>query len=172
MMHETPTEEHLARLAELLETEADVYEETLEIAGVVRRRLVERDVESLRATITRKEALIARVDAIEGERREIVAAVTERLTGRGRPMTISEIVAAVRAPERERLEGLRERILAQIGRIQRLSETNAYLVGSSLEAIGAELALLTEGEGHGVTSRPASLSLMDSQRPRTTGGSR
>jgi flagellar biosynthesis/type III secretory pathway chaperone len=149
----SPTEEHLARLAEILETEADVYQEMLEIATVERRHLVDRDLDGLRDAVARKEALIARVDALEMERREAVAVVTERLTGNGRPMTISEILAVVRAPERERLKGLRERILGEIARIQRLSETNAYLVGSSLEVIGEELALMTEGEEVGYDER-------------------
>ena len=157
------TEECLARLAELLELEADVYQEMLEIAAAERRHLVERNLDGLRGTVARKEALIARVDALEMERREIVAVVTERLTGAGRPMTISEILAVVRAPERERLKGLRERILGEITRIQRLSETNAYLVGSSLEVIGEELALMTEGEEVAYDERADTGAL----RPRT-----
>lgn len=143
---ERGTEEHLARLAEILQAEADVYQEMLEIATSERRSLVDRDLDALRDTVARKESLIGRIDTLEMERRESVAIVTERLAGHGRLMTISEILAHVRAPERERLKSLRERILDEITRIQRISETNAYLVGSSLEMIGEELALITEGE--------------------------
>jgi flagellar biosynthesis/type III secretory pathway chaperone len=136
------TEEHLARLAEILEAEADVYQEMLEITTKERLHLVDRDLDALRDTAARKESLIGRIDALEAERREAVAVVTERLTGRGGALTISEILSLVRTPERERIKGLRGRILEEITRIQRISETNAYLVGSSLEVIGEELALM------------------------------
>lgn len=140
------TEEDLARLAQVLEAEADAYGEMIALSASERGHLVARDLEALRDGVARKEALIARIDALEAERRQAVADVTARLTGAARAMTVSEILAHVRGPERARLAALRERILAEIARLERVNETNAYLIGASLDLVGQELALLSGGD--------------------------
>jgi flagellar biosynthesis/type III secretory pathway chaperone len=146
-------ESRLMRLAEILEEEAGAYEEMLALASAERRHLVARDLDRLRETVAAKEALIARIDRIEGARREAVGVVTERLTGAARTLTISEILAHLHGPERDRIAALRTRILDEIARIQRINNTNAYLIGSSLELISDELSLLSAGEESGYDGR-------------------
>ncbi len=141
-----PAHEDLTRLAGILESEADAYEEMLALSSAERSQLVARDLAGLRETVARKEAVIARVDALEVERRAAVLTVAGRLTGPGRAMTVSEILAAVREPDRARLSSLRKRILDEIARIQRINETNAFLIGSSLELIEDELSIMTQGD--------------------------
>jgi hypothetical protein len=135
------TEARLTRLAEILEQEGRHYEMMATLSLSVRASLVHHDIESLRRTVAEQEELIARVDALERERAETVAILTERFGGGGRPMTIGEILAMAREPERDRLRRLRERVLSEIHRIQKISETNAYLIESSLEVVEGELSL-------------------------------
>jgi FlgN protein len=135
------TETRLTRLAEILEQEGRHYEMMAALSLSVRASLVHHDIESLRRTVAEQEELIARVDALERERAETVAILTERFGGSGRPMTIGEILAMAREPERDRLRRLRERVLSEIHRIQKISETNAYLIESSLEVVEGELSL-------------------------------
>jgi flagellar biosynthesis/type III secretory pathway chaperone len=135
------TESVLVRLAEILDAEAHLYEEMARLSSHERGCLIQHDIDRLRRTVAQQEDLIARIDALEIERRETVAIVTERLGG---PQTISlgEIVARAGDPERARLALLRDRILSEIARIQKINETNAYLIGSSLDLVEGELALL------------------------------
>ena len=104
------------------------------------------DIDRLRRAVAEQEELIRKIDALETERREAVTEIAERLTGSGRLMTIAEILGAAHGPERERLRTLRERILAEISRIQKINDTNAYLIGSSLELVEGELSILSRGE--------------------------
>ena len=135
------TEARLARLAEILEQEGRHYEMMAALSLSVRASLVHHDIEALRRTVAEQEELIARVDALERERAEMVVILTERFGGGGRPLTIGEILTMAREPERDRLRRLRERVLTEIHRIQKISETNAYLIESSLEVVAGELSL-------------------------------
>ena len=135
------TEVRLTRLAEILEQEGRHYEMMAALSLSVRASLVHHDIEALRRSIAEQEELIARVDLLERERAETVAILTERFGGSGRPLTIGEILTMAREPERDRLRHLRERVLTEIHRIQKISETNAYLIESSLQVVAGELSL-------------------------------
>jgi len=138
------TASRLSRLAAVLEEEATLYEQMAGVSLALREALVRSGVESLRKQVSDQEDLIARIDLLERERGELVAALTAALGGGPRLMTIGEIVAVAREPERDRLRGLRERVLAEVHRIQKISETNSYLIGNSLEVVEGELALFAD----------------------------
>lgn len=141
---EAATTSRLSRLAALLEEEATLYEQMAGVSLSLRESLIHSGVESLRKKVSDQEDLIARIDLLERERADLVIALSAALGGGPRPMTIGEIVAVAREPERERLRGLRERVLAEVHRIQKISQTNSYLIGNSLEVVEGELALFAD----------------------------
>jgi len=138
------TPSRMMRLTAILEEEAALYEQMAGVSLGVRESLVRFGVDSLRKTVGEQEDLIARIEGLERERAEVVAALTLGLGGGPRPMTIGEIVAVAREPEREKLRGLRERVLTEVHRIQKISQTNSYLIGNSLEVVEGELALFAD----------------------------
>lgn len=134
----------LLRLAAILDEQGSLYEQMASVSLSVRESLVRFGIDSLRDKVREQEAIIERIDVLERERAGVVDTLTLQLGGGPRPMTVGEIVAVASAPEREQLRGVRERVLTEIHRMQKISQTNAYLIANSLEVVEGELALFAD----------------------------
>ncbi|MFN0150904.1 MAG: flagellar protein FlgN [bacterium] len=134
----------LLRLAAILDEQGTLYEEMAGVSLSVRESLVRFGIDSLRDKVRKQESIIERIDLLERERAAVVDALTQQLGGGPHPMSVGEIVAAASDPECEKLRGVRERVLAEVHRMQRISQTNAYLISNSLELVEAELALFAD----------------------------
>lgn len=107
-----------------------------------RQVLLELNADALMPLVEKKEALLDELGKLEDTRRMLTDKLAQLLTISSENDNLSEILARVKSPAAERVNRIREGILAIQGEISEMNKGNFALASLNLERLGAIQGLL------------------------------
>ncbi len=116
---------------------------------------------SFDAIEVKKEALVTRLQDYERRRTDLVSELTMALGMGGAMATVTQLTAALPAPQRGQLQARAQSLRALMAAVQLKNRQNRQLIGHYLDLIKGSLTLLTQGIAdtsvyHKPGTRPAS----------------
>lgn len=139
----------------------NVHQELLALAHRKQDVLIRGDMEALSEITKQENALVPRIQKLEGERIEFGRLLAERIGVEPEQLTANRVVElAGDAEERHRMSDLTDRLRIVIGELQALNDRNKQLIEQSLQFVRTSIEVLSESPqvptygGSGETNSP------------------
>lgn len=156
-------ERQVARMAELLEGQAELYGGLVELSHRKRRSLTESDLQDLERLIQAEQVLLWRAGKLDDERSNLFLSITAQL-GLSADVPLSEVAACLPEPGRTRYLTISSRLNSVFSALESANRENRDLISASLEQLNSALAVVasfpqrTDTYGNGIRPPTASMS--------------
>lgn len=134
----------------ILEKEAQLYSEFLELSRQKTEVIINGDVKELENITKREQALIDNVGELEETREQVVSEIACAIGAETSSLTISTIIDSLDKLWAEKLKKARNSILYTIDEIRQINLQNKILIDTSLEYIDFSLNLMSSASSKGV----------------------
>lgn len=160
-------QEMLDRLVEILDQEAEVYSDLLQIAGKKKDLIVHGKVKDLDKLVKVEQAHIIHIGKLENQREDMINQICGELGLEKTDITVSELSGKVGRENAAKLNKSRLSILNTIEKLKNENDINSKLIKNSLEYIDFSLNILSSlnSDGSylksGVVNEPGKRNIFD-----------
>lgn len=133
----------ISELLEILEKEANVYSDILDISKNKTNVVVEGKVAELESIVKLEQSLIMKLRKLEDHREKLIGSISAEIGAHPSKMTVSELANLLGSEQSERLKNAQNSLKGTIDRLQNTNELNSRLINNSLEYIEFSINLLT-----------------------------
>lgn len=134
------------KLIEILDKEAELYNDILKLSNNKTDIIVEGKVSELESMVKVEQTLVLQIAKLEDVREELVNAAADQLELNKQDLTISELYKHVEGELADKLNECRNRIAAVMDELKNTNILNARLIKNSLEYIDFSLNLLSAAD--------------------------
>lgn len=139
-------EQRISKLAGLLEYEARLLSQLLELLLRQRKLVPFGEMEDFKANLAEQERLMVELDGLEARRLTHVQALATQFNLPPEGFSLEELIKRVGPEYTSRLHCLRRELKHLVQKIIEVNQGNQYLIGRSLDLVRRNLQLLLELE--------------------------
>jgi len=132
----------LSNLFEVLEKEAEIYQNLEKISGSKTNIIVEGKVSELENLVRLEQSLVVQIGKLEDIREELVSQLASQLQVGPSELTISELANHVEDVQAQKLRTYQDKMANIIGSLKNSNELNSKLIKNSLEYIDFSINLV------------------------------
>ena len=143
-----------ARLAEVLEHEAMLYQDAADISSKKTEIIVHGKIEELDSLVKAEQAIILKIGKLEEERENIVGALSDELGLDLEGVTLTDINAHLGSESYARLDNCQKSLAETIGGLKNANDMNAQLIQNALDYVNFSVNLLTANQSTGSVYSP------------------
>lgn len=134
----------MENLISVLQEEAEVYQELLELSLKKTPIIVSGDLESLQKITDEEQSIVARINSLDARREEVTKDIANVLNKDVTKLKLADIVAmlAQRPVEQKQLAQAHDSLKEVIGNMVRVNEQNRELIQSSLELVEFDMKII------------------------------
>ena len=139
----------LNKLLEILDNQAKIYHDLLDISKNKTDIIVEGKVQGLEKLTKVEQTLILKMSDLENQLEKNVKPLVEELEIKEENVTISILLNYLQGENKKRLEELRENIFSVINEFEHVNKLNSKLIQNSLEYINFSINLFSNVNADG-----------------------
>jgi flagellar biosynthesis/type III secretory pathway chaperone len=126
-------------LLAVLDAQADVSEQLLQLAEARRAALVAAEADRLADLLDQEQPLLTRLRRLEAARLQLIRPLAEQLGVMPAQATVSDLCAIVDPETAIALQAAKERLLATITHLNAANETNSAFLQACLDSVNASI---------------------------------
>lgn len=135
--------ELVEKLIDVLNKEADIYDDILKLSKNKTNVVVEGKVTELESIVKLEQTLVLKMGQLEGIREELAGKISAQLAVEPSEMTISQLSRLLKADEAEGLEKVQKKLSGVLSDLKTTNRLNTKLIKNSLDYIDFSLNLMT-----------------------------
>lgn len=144
-------------LEQVLREEVELYEKFASYLQRDQELMVKLQIEELEAANKAKDTLLLKIQALEQARRTYVRRLADSMNLNEEKVRLKDLIGRIPAAEGQRLESLRQRLMAATENLRKLQDATTSLANSSISWINGSMAslrrILTPNETYGPQGR-------------------
>jgi hypothetical protein len=127
----------IQELINVLEGEADIYEQLIPIANEKTRIIIKNDLAALKDITAREQLMVDRINALEHKREQVILNIKTVLNIRPETLNLETLIKMLgkQPKEQKALSLLRDSLKENIDRLVEINDRNKILIEQSLEMI-------------------------------------
>lgn len=131
------------KLIAVLDKEADIYKDILEISKNKTNIVVKGKVTELENIVKLEQTLVIKMGQLEGIREELIGKISEQLAIEPSEVTVTQLSQILKADEAEGLKKVHKKLSEVLTELKSTNQLNTKLIKNSLDYIDFSLNIMT-----------------------------